>query len=362
MLHRSFCLLVVGVVLAWFVDPASAESGANGTVSASGKARLLATPSKLRMQVELRCYGSTVATALKNLKIRRDAATAQLKKLSADPASICFSIPRAGTPQATTSSPSVTYSIAVPAASWDPYATGGSVPSPPNYSPPSTGAPILTPPQPTDAPPVAEPAESTPFRSQARNATAKPRQSLFMATTLLKAEWPLEGTDADAVVAAAEAIRQNVASIDMTAAKAAHNRLSPEEQELAEEAEMRRPRPFDPSVPTPASLDARPQPTFVYVAVLSNKQRKALLAEACRAAKKSAAELAEVAGVKLGAIASLQSNFNNPRGAFTPLGPEQASLMANGSESEAVAATPDGLDFECYVSLAHHVLTAEAKP
>ena len=52
---------------------------------------------------------------------------------------------------------------------------------------------------------------------------------------------------------------------------------------------------------------------FVYVAVLSHKQRKTMLADAFAAAKKNAAELAEAAGMKLGALVTLQGNFSNSR-------------------------------------------------
>ena len=74
---------------------------------------------------------------------------------------------------------------------------------------------------------------------------------------------------------------------------------------------MRFSGPVDPSVPTVQPAGTRPQPMFVYVAVLSDKQRKTMLADAFAAAKRNAAELAEAAGMKLGAIADLQGNFSN---------------------------------------------------
>jgi uncharacterized protein YggE len=367
MLRRVFCALLVGVAIGWFVELACGEDGSGGTISASGKARLQVKPNKLRVQVELRCYGGTVEAALKSLKMRREAAGAQLKKLKADATSISFSIPRAGAPQATAPGSVVGYSVVSPAYA-APSSYAAAVPPPTVYAPPAA-TPLAPPPIATDPAPAVEPAEPSP--TPPRAVPVKPRPSLFVATTTLRAEWLLQGDDADAVIAAAEAIRQKVTAVDLTGGKLVHDKLSPEEQELAEEVEMRTARPVDPSASSPFLPEAKPQLAFVYVAVLSDKQRKAMLAEACAAARRDAAELAEAAGMKLGSIASLQCNFSNSRGVyfsnsrgvFTTAGPDYASSpLTSHDDHETVAATPDGLEFDCYVSMSHRVLPAGGKP
>ena len=358
MLHRVFLTLFVAVNLVWLVDSASAQVQPNGTVSASGRCFVQATPNKFRMQVELRGYGSTVEAALKNLKARRDATTVQLKKLNVDSASICFSTLRAGTVQAM--NPPAVMGYAVPAYSVGPVVSSTGPIPPPTYAPSSSYAPPLatvTPELP--GPPTATPSPAPPSSSwsPAANPIAKRRPALFVAATTLKAEWPLQGVDADAIVAAAEAIRQQATAADLTGSKATRDQLSPEERELAEEAEMGPPRPpVDPSSPWASPSGSSPMPTFFYVAVLSDKQRKAMLADACAAAKKDAAELAEAAGIKLGRIANLQGSFSD----FDMQ--SAATMFPSRNEREAVATTPDGLAFVCAVHISYYVLPPGDKP
>jgi uncharacterized protein YggE len=361
MLRRIVLLLVVGVTFAFLADLVCAEDASSATVSTSAKARLQVNPSKLRVQIELRCYGGTIEAALKNLKIRREAAAAQLKKLNADATSISFSIPRAGTPQAVMPNATATYTVVGPG-----YAAASSyaptVPPPAAYAP-SVATPLTPPPLASDPTPTVQPPE--PPSTPPATVPAKPRSTLFVATTVLRAEWPLRGADADAVIAAAEAIRQKALAADLTGSKAARDRLSPEEQELAEEADMRTVVPVDPSGPMPVPMppQVRPQPTFVYGAVLSDKQYKAMLAEACATASRDAAAIAEAAGLKLGLITSLQCNFDGQRGVYTSVGPDSApSPLTSHDNRELLSATPDGLEFECQVYMSHRIAPAGGKP
>ena len=191
MSHRVLFVLAMGVGVLWLADSASAQIGSNEVVFGTGKIRLQPTPNKLRMQVELRSYGLTVDAALESLKARRAAATAQLQKLNADAASICFSTARAGLPQ-------TIYATAVlsPAVS---YAT----PIAPSYAPyPQVPAPAIALPSAAATPSFGQSA------APGNNPPAKPRPQLFVAATTLKADWLLLGADADEIVAAAEAIRQ----------------------------------------------------------------------------------------------------------------------------------------------------------
>jgi uncharacterized protein YggE len=344
MLHRVLFVLAMGVGVLWLADSASAQIGSNDVVFGTGKIRLQPTPNKLRMQVELRSYGLTVDAALTSLKARRAAATAQLQKLNADAASICFSTARAGLPQ-------TMYATAVvsPAVS---YAT----PIAPSYAPyPQVPAPAIALPSAAATPSFGQSA------APGNNPPAKPRPQLFVAATTLKADWLLPGADADEIVAAAEAIRQRAMAVDLVGRKMAHDQLSPEEQELAEEAEMRYSGPVGASTVPPA--DTRLRPAFVYVAVLSDKQRKTMLADAYASAKNNAAELAEAAGTKLGAIVNLQGSFSNSCLPGTNFGLEYASsVLASYDERETVAAAPDKLEFLCAVSASYRLVPAEVKP
>jgi hypothetical protein len=368
MLHRAFYALFIVAAFAWCLDSASAQSGSDGTVSAAGTSRLQAKPDKLRMQAEIRCYGSTAAAALKNLKAARNAATAQLKRLNADAASVCFSAPRVGMPQAVVATPIQGY--AIPSPSYSPGPTVAPMDTPVETPAPGTAVP-LTPAPSLPAPPAAGPAtsadlvpiqavvEPVQFQPPVAAPVAKPRPSLLVASATLKAEWSLQGADADAVVAAAETIRKKVLAADLSGSKAARDRLSPEEQELAEETESRIPRPVDPSMPPSSPFDVKPVPMFVYVAVLPDKQRKAMLADACAAAKRNAAELADAAGMRLGPIASLQGGFSNSFLVGRNFGQDStSSLMTSCNDRETVAAAPDGIEFVCEVHANYRLLPA----
>jgi uncharacterized protein YggE len=346
MLHRVLFVLAMGMGVLWLADSASAQIGSNDVVFAAGKIRLQPTPNKLRMQVDIRAYGLTADAALKHLKARRAAATAQLRELNADAASICFSAARAGLPQTVYASPvaSAAVSYATPVASTF-------VPASPAMATTSV------------APPAAVYTSSGPSAVPGSSSPAKPRTQLFVAATTLKADWPLQGADADEIVAMAEAIRQRAMAVDLAGSKMTHDPLSPEEQELTEEAEMRFSGPLGPGASTVPPAGAKSQPAFVYVAVLSDKQRKTMLADAYASTKNNATELAEAAGMKLGALANLQGSFSNSCLPGRNFGLEYASSpLASYDERETVAADPDKLEFICAVNASYRLVPEEAKP
>ena len=365
MLRRVFFALLVGMGLLWLVDSAWAQMSlagdtTAGDISGTAQIRLQAKPSKLRVQVQLRSYGLTVDAALKNLKSRCDAVTAQLKTFNADAKSISFSIARAGAASygAQTSdlrSVGPTYAAPVPTPQFAP-----ADPSGPTYTPSTASPPTATPALPPPATYTPDAVDARP--SSERNPAAKGRPKLFVASTTLRADWPLEGDDADAIVAAAAAIREKVSAADLNGYKG-EQALTPEEREYAEEAEMFLKNTPSSGFQVPAPSDGQNGFAFVYVARLSDQQRKTMLSNGYAKAKSEAEELAEAAGKQLGELSGLYCQFQNmcmPGRDF----PDDRTPMARASwdQREAVAEAPDGLEFRCNVTVGYHILHPGAKP
>jgi uncharacterized protein YggE len=340
---RAFLAFWIALGSLLLIGPAPAMAG-ESTVSGSGTVTLRPMPTRLRLQVQLRSYGKTAEAALKNLKTRREAAVAELTALKADAASIWFSIP-----QTAPAAPAVPVVYGVPIAR----------PLVPVPVEPSAGSP------PPATPPPVEVRPAPP--------SMKPQlPPLLVASTTLRAEWPLEKADPEQLAAAVTAIREKVKLADLTGGKATKG-LSSEEQELLEEAQMGLTQPSSaPSwTPGPYSAMVGPQspggPVFVFVAVLSDTERKDALARAVAEAKKDAAELAEAAGMKLGAITSLGRNTNPYQYAWaapTYYGPDDngPSPLTRRSEFEAVAVSADSLEFSIAVSVSYQLLRGGAAP
>ncbi len=341
MLQRTFCTLLIALSSCLSAGPAAATEGSDGTVSGSATVIVRPAATRLRMQMALRAYGKTPQAAMENLKSRREAAVARLKALGADPASISFGAPWVG-----------------------PAAKAASAVSPILSAPPATYAPV-----PADggsAPPLPEPSVALP---PAPRAKAAKRPPLFTASTTLRAEWPLPpaGEGPERLAAAAAEIQEKVGSADL--ASAGPQKLSAEEQELIEEAQMGLTPPgpagqLYPAQPSSGWTTAPAGPAFVFVAALSDAQRKAALADACARAKQDAAELAEAAGMQLGPITSLNRNtmYNFSPNVFSSDEGEGPSPLKKSSEFEAVAANADGLEFSIGVSVSYRLLPPGGKP
>jgi hypothetical protein len=337
MLHRVVFALFVGLGLSCVADPASAQFVNAGNVAGSAQIRFQAKPSKFRLQMQIRSFGTTVDAAIRNLKSQRDAVAAQLKELNADPASISFSIPQAIPAAATPSFP------LGPAA---PMATPA-LPGPTSYAP----VPANDDPQPAE---VARP-------SSARN-PVRARPKLFVASATLRAEWPLEDANTDKIVAAAAAIREKVAAADLSANRTKQN-LTPEEQELVEEAAMAPQSPSSSGMFIATLSDGKSSVAFVYVAVLSDEQRRKLLADGFAQAKKEAESLAEAAGKRLGDLVGLYSSSHNTCMLGRDFGGDYAdSPLVSSDERETVAENPAKLEFRLDVSAAYNFADSKPKP
>jgi hypothetical protein len=327
------CPLVLLGVLAsviWGV-PASAQMlPYDGGVSGSAKITLRPKPTKLRLQMELWSYGNSVDAALRNLKSRRDAATGKLKVLKAEEASISWSIPRTGAPAAAAVTATVPSTVTTYQVSPD-----GSYRA---YNAPSLSG---------DLRPVAPNEKPIPRRLP----------QFFVMSATLRADWTLDASDPDRIAAMAEAIRAKVAAANLGGSP---QKLSPEEQEIAEDAEMARSRQSPPGVSiTPPPDGEHAGPVFVFVATISDAERKAALASGYTRARKRAAELARAAGKELGEITSLYSNFNNSCSPGRDLGPEyDSSVLASPNDTESVSTIPDGIRFDCEVMASFRLVPA----
>ena len=329
MLHRVFPALFIGMGLLCLPDSVSAQFGDSSNVSGSAQVRFQAKPSKLRLQVQLNAHGATPESAIKNLKLQRDTVGKQLSELRVDPKSISFSVPNV-------------------------------VPIVPGSRPtaPGAGIPVMVHP---GRPTRSEPAAAVRHSSETdRAAPARPR--LFVASTTLRADWPLTGDDTDAIVAAAATIREKILAADLTAKKPAQD-LSAEEQELVEESAIAPHQQGSSGFAMQVLSDGKAGVAFVYVAVVSDEQRKKLMANGFAQAKKEAEELAEAAGRRLGELSHVYCQMENHSTVGRNYGPEYAgSVLVSSDEHETVGETPEKLVFECEVTVSYKFAAPKEKP
>jgi uncharacterized protein YggE len=280
---------------------------------------------------------------------------------------------------------------AEPAPGTAPSIAPAAAPSPPVLAPAPAGAPPAPPstddpfwapapaPAPTTYPPTPPAAPAAPSgrivlppaaqRATFPSLTIQPRRyphpslDLYAATATLTVDWPLKAETVEQAVLAGEAVRKKVQAADLMGGKAAE-KLPDDEQELLDELGPSANLPGIPStrlVPGVGPNAGRyvqevfegPSglvPSFLYVATISSQQRKAVLAEAFGNAKSQAAELAEAAGGKLGALQNTSGEVSNskPLGRFTTIPPPDSLSIpvVNENNSEATAADPaSGLKF-----------------
>ena len=177
---------------------------------------------------------------------------------------------------------------------------------------------------------------------------------------MLTAEWPLAAKSDDERMLAAQAIEEKINAADLSGSKEAQ-KLSPEEEELAEEASRMASERYDQSAPQPDQVQ------FVFVARLSDEDRRKGMADAFVRAKTNAAELAAAAGVKLGPLVALSGHSGGQSGVgeneyggydgsqgpfanFRRFLAEQGGDDADAKPDEAMSAEPATIRFTCLVS------------
>lgn len=307
----SLALLLPGLARAQF-EPWRAmmesQPPAKETISGVGMVTVRQTPTALRMYVELLGKGKTLEAALANLKDRREAALAQLQSLGARKESIWFSSPGLSNIQS---------------------------------------------------------AQQRQLEQMIRQRLVARGRKLprglqvarpVVASVTLTAEWPLPAGTPEKLLVAAEALKEKLRAADLAGSKEAE-KLSPEEQELAEEmAEM-----LSNSGEQPVPLG---EPHFVYVARISDQDRDKALAEAFAKARAQASRLARAAGIGLGPLVGLSGQgggvtsfdgYEDPFGGYSRrayieqlIGRRAASDQAQG-DNEAIGPEPGSLSFGFYV-------------
>jgi hypothetical protein len=203
---------------------------------------------------------------------------------------------------------------------------------------------------------------------------AKPVKPPVAVTTMLKAQWPLAGDTPEKLLLAADAVREKIKAADLAGGKDSP-KLSPEEQEMAEEmaAQAAQNMGGDEQVAGPG------EPHFLFVARLAPQDRQTAQADAFAKAKAQAAELAKAAGAGLGPLTGLSGeagsvagvnpyvnpygrySYNNNRGDMEFLQAIAQNAGGEEQQGEALAPRPDGIGFDFVVTATFAVESAKGQ-
>jgi hypothetical protein len=218
-------------------------------------------PTILRIFLELVAKGSNMDEALKKMQQRRDTARSQLETLKADKDTINF-----GSPSLSNSQSSRQRQIEAM---------------------------------------VMERMRSRGKKPSKASQSAQP----VTVSVMLIAQWSLKAETPEQMLLMAQGLQEKIKAADLAGSKEAE-KLSPEEQEIAEETADMATSPEDPRMQSG-------QPIFIFIGTVSKEDREKLLSEAFSKAKAQAADLAKAANVELGPLIGLsgqcsgQSNFGN---------------------------------------------------
>jgi len=136
-------------------------------------------------------------------------------------------------------------------------------------------------------------------RPAAKKEEVKPPVSV---STTLSAHWPLKAVSGEQLLIAATALQDKIKAADLAGMKE-QSKLSPEEQELADELAAEQTGMYSgDETPKPG------EPLFMFVASISADERDKLLAEGFKKAKDHAGRLAKAAGAELGLLRTLGDN------------------------------------------------------
>lgn len=252
MSHRSRTILLAVCLVALLVSArGDAQAPAEGTVTGQGSAEVKRPPDVLRVQVEMLAKGTDLAQALARLKERREAAQVHLKALAAVPESIHF------------------------------------------------GAPALSS-EKTEQQKQMEAMVLQRMRGAAGPKAAKKKEAPpAVVGAVLRFDLPLKAGSADELLIAAQALQQRVKEADLGGLKD-FEKLSPQEEELAEEAQAM-------MGGQPQAEPKRGEPGFLFVCKLSDADLDRAAAEAFQKARRHAEQLARAAGARLGPLHRLDS-------------------------------------------------------
>ena len=274
-------------------------------ISTVGTASAKQKPTILRMYLELVAKGSNLDEALKKMQERRDGARSQLETLKADKDAISFSTPGLSTAQSSRQR-------------------------------------------------QIEAMLMERMRSRARKSSKSQTPSSVTVNVTLTAQWSLKAETPEKILLMAQDLQEKIKAADLAGSKEAE-KLSPEEQEIAEEAANMA------GSEDPTSQIG--QPHFIYVAIVSKDDREKLLGEAFSNAKVQATDLAKAANVELGSLTGLsgqcggQSNFGGEEYEqySTPSNIRRLLMQQTGennvseNKNEAISTNPAAAIFTAYV-------------
>jgi len=281
--------LAVGIVLAVASRSAVGQTllASQSMVSGAGVAVVKRQPELMRMRVELTATGKNLKEALANLKARREAATKVCSDLGAVADSVAFGSPR----------------IVADMSQRQRMMNG--FPSP---------------------------------RASGRGGKKAEVVPPVNVSAWLTAEWPLKGSDAEELLLASQSLCDKLKSeLGKSMPKA---ELSPEQEEIQEETVQDM---------SGNGNGAKPgEPTFVFVAKVSNADYVKAAAKAFAMAKAHAQRLADAAGAPLGELRSVEGNdrqamamMNYPRQYYNNgILQEDDSPEPEASTDEATGANP----------------------
>jgi uncharacterized protein YggE len=250
-------ILSAGLVGAVIATTALGQVGpldAHGSVSGMGTAELKRAPEFMRLKIVITTKGKDMKEALASLKDRVTAARTQVAALGADKASITTDEPQLATEN-------------------------------------------------NDRRRQMEMMMAQRMRGGRRPAGKKEEtKPPVSVSTTLSAQWSLKGSTGEQLLVAATALQDKIKAADLAGTKE-QSKLSPEEQELADELAGEQAAMFSgDDTPKPG------EPIFMFVAPISTAERDALLADGFKKAKERAGQLAKAAGVELGPLRTLNDN------------------------------------------------------
>jgi hypothetical protein len=165
-------------------------------------------------------------------------------------------------------------------------------------------------------------------------------------TLQLTAEWPLDTTDHERLLAFCHDLQTKVVAADLAGLNEP-KQLSPEEQESAEESQ-------EPTIYGSDEEQKPGEPKFVYVGKISEADRQQALKQAFSEAKNQAQRVAAAAGAELGKLSSLSgtagnAGADNDYAAMYQLMRQARMASTADSENEAISPTPDAVNFQIVV-------------
>lgn len=277
------------------------------SVSGSGAATVERQAETLRMNVDLLAKGKDLKDALAKLAERRKAAEEQLKKLGADAKSIKFGEPHISAGQ---NNPQAQMQMMM---------------------------------------------RQRMMQQRGRKSAAKSAVAPPVTVALpLVAGWALKGENPEQLLLASHALEEKIKAADL-AGRTAAEELSPEEAELAEEAEEEESMTYynGQEGPKPG------EPRFVYVSQISAADRDKAYAEAFERAKASADRLAKAASAELGALQHLSGGGDSSADSesygewsgyeYQMFRRMQRTTSTKDDELEAIGPRPGVLKFQVHV-------------